>query len=232
MKPDDLKLPFKWSERTVVIHDRVFFVPQRLKTYKNYTFPGWTSTDFFGNDRPIKIEYCSGNGAWITAQALAHPQFNWIAVEMKWPRVKKIWSKTKNHSLSNLIVVCGEALHTTSLYLPDASVTEVFVNFPDPWPKKRHWKHRLINDQFLQEMMRILTLNGSMTFVTDDVDYSDVMVKEMHLMKNVFLSSFPPPFFATELSGYGSSYFEDLWRSKGRQIRYHRFEKRASYVSN
>lgn len=217
MNPYDLKSPFKWEERKVLLEDHVLYVPDRLDNYANYSF------QFFENNNPIHIEYCSGNGAWIAEKAKANPDINYIAVEIKFERVRKIWSKIKNHSLNNLMIICGEAECATTYYIPNESVTEIYINFPDPWPKKRHWKHRLIKDSFIKEMHRTLIPEGTFTFVTDDEEYSKVTIEEVKhngLFQNEKISH--------ELAHYGSSYFEDLWRSKGKQIRYHQWQKLKS----
>src|ERR1700733_14510049 len=109
MKPDDLKAPFAWNNRRVIVEDHIFYVPTRCETYSNFIFPGWNSPLFFANENPVSIEYCSGNGAWIAEKAKGDPKMNWVAVEKKFMRVRKIWSKIKNLGLNNLIVICGEA---------------------------------------------------------------------------------------------------------------------------
>lgn len=224
MKPEDLKPPYSRDERRTVIHDSVWYVVQRAATPEIFTFPGWEHPDLFGNANPVHVEYCSGNGAWIAAKAIAHPEINWVAVERKFERVKKIWSKIKNHQLKNLIVVAGEAYETTRRFIPEGSVSAIYINFPDPWPKKRHAKHRLIQVPFVEEMWRILTPDTHLMFVTDDVPYSDWFI-EVVGQHGKFSSSFPLPYYVTDESDYGTSYFDQLWRSKGRSIRYHRFSK-------
>jgi len=222
MKPEDLKSPFKWDERCVLIKDRIWYVPDYYEHYDNFTFPGWNSPEVFGNSNPVKVEYCSGNGAWVAEKAAADPQSNWVAVEKRFIRTRKIGSKIHNMHLNNLFSICGEAFNVTSRYFPPASVDEVYINFPDPWPKKRHAKHRIIQQRFLDEMVRILKPKGTITFVTDDPDYSILTIQEFQQHPN-FESCYPEPFFTTEFPGYGTSYFEELWREKGKIIRYHRF---------
>lgn len=224
MKPEDLKSPFSWNERTITIKDRVWYVPDQYTQFETFQFPGWNHADIFEKELPIKVEYCSGNGAWIASRAQRDPLHNWVAVERKFARVKKIWSKVKNFQLSNLLAVCGEALKITHHYFPDSSVAEVFINFPDPWPKRRHAKYRLIQPPFIQELYRILQPEGKMMIVTDDPGYSKQVIKEFqhHLG---FQSLYPAPFYVTEYPDYGTSYFEDLWREKGKFIHYHRFQK-------
>lgn len=225
MKPEDLIPPFPKSERKIVIHDRVWYLPDPHLAENNFIFPGWHHPDLFSNTNPVCIEYCSGNGAWIAAQAQAHPEINWVAIEKKFMRVRKIWSKIKNLELNNLIVVCGEAFRATHTQFPSACAADVFINFPDPWPKKRHAKHRLIQPLFVQELARILQTDKRVTFVTDDPDYSQEVIG-VFLSDASFRSHYPAPFFSTDENHYGTSYFEELWRSKGKTIRYHRFLKK------
>lgn len=223
MRPADLKFPYTGNERHIFLHDHVWFIPARVIT-KDFSFPGWSHADIFGNDHPINIEYCSGNGAWIAEKALNNPHINWVAVEKKFVRARKIWSKVKNLSLPNLLIICGEAHNATTGYFNDNMAGEVFINFPDPWPKNRHAKNRLIQPSFAQEIWRILQEGSLFTFVTDDVPYSNWLIHVMGSHPG-FVSSYPDPFYAIEQPNYGSSYFDELWRAKGREIRYHQFRK-------
>jgi len=222
MKPEDLKIPFAWEDRRIMIKDRVWHIPERTVTASEFMFPGWESPVFFGNDHPVYVEYCSGNGAWIAAKAKANPMINWVAVEKKFARVKKIWSKIKNMELGNLIVICGEAMNATKRYFPDHSISAFYINFPDPWPKNRHAKHRLIQIDFVHELWRSLKTNCNFTFVSDDIPYSEWFIEAMHQHRG-FVSQYPSPFYVNDCVDYGTSYFDELWRSKGRQIRYHQF---------
>jgi len=225
MKPENLIPPYRKEEQRTIIHDRVWYLPTKPTTQSDFVFPGWSHPDLFGNNLPVIVEYCSGNGAWIADKAAKEPGFNWIAVEMKFERVKKIWSKIKNFGLNNLIVVCGEANRVTSTYFPEQSVSGVYINFPDPWPKKRHAKNRLIQPVFMDQVSRVLIENKNLTFVTDDVPYSEWFIEVLNAHPH-FTSLHPDPYFLTEESGYGTSYFDQLWRSKGRSIRYHSYQKR------
>lgn len=224
MRPAHLKSPFPWNERRVLIQDRIWYVPPLFDHYSAFAFPGWDHPEIFSNHQPVNIEYCSGNGAWIAQKALAHPEQNWVAVECKFPRVRKIWAKIQNHKIKNLLVVCGEGYFVTQQYLPAESVNSIFVNFPDPWPKTRHIKHRIIQPEFLTEMGRILKPKGTFTFVTDDDNYSDWTIQMTQKDPNL-QNCDPSPYYRTEDPNYGTSYFEDLWREQGKTIRYHRFLK-------
>lgn len=225
MKPENLKLPFQWNERKILVDDRIWYVPSYHDKYGEFNFPGWSAPEFFGNGNPVMIEYCSGNGAWLAAKAAANPLVNWVGIEKKVARVRKIWSKIKNLQLNNLIVICGEGSNATKRYLHDSSVKDIYINFPDPWPKTRHAKHRLMQPAFVEDMWRILNDSGTLTFVTDDPDYSAEVIRVLHRHKG-FISKFSEPYYITDWEEYGTSYFERLWRDKGKIIRYHQFCKR------
>ncbi len=218
----DLTWPYSWNDRKVLLKDRVLYVPDQLENYEAFQLPDLDSPDIFGNANPVHIEYCSGNGAWIIEKARLNPGINWIAIEMKFDRVRKIWKKSRD--LPNLFIIYGEGLLSSRCYIPTLSIAEVYINFPDPWPKKRHWKNRIVQAPFVKELERMLQPGGFFNFVTDDAPYSEAVISEM-AQHSVFLSCYKEPDFATECNGYGSSYFEELWRQKGKQIRYHRYQK-------
>lgn len=225
MKPKNLKYPFLETEPRTLFQDRVLYVPERAPEDR-LAFPtlSWKDPEWFGNENPVCLEYCSGNGSWITAKAKEDVSKNWIALEKRFMRVRKIWSKIKNQGVKNLISVCGEALNTTERYFPDASIDYIFINFPDPWPKKRHAKNRLIQQPFIDQVTRILRPGGELIFVTDDQPYSEQAIEL--LSNDLRLTSLDgPPYYIHELPGYGTSYFEELWRDKGRKIYYHRFQR-------
>lgn len=226
MKPEDLKSPFSFDERQILIKDHVWYVPEYYDKYQNFSFPGFSDEQVFGNDQPVFLEYCSGNGSWIAAKAESNKNINYVACELKFGRVRKIWSKIKNLKLNNLFAICGEGFIVTSQYLKDESVDGIYINFPDPWPKKRHAKHRIIQQPFLNQLARILKPSGTITFVTDDIAYSDWTI-EMFMQNENFSSVYEAPFYSNEFSGYGTSFFDQLWREKGRLIRYHQFRKKS-----
>ncbi len=209
MKPKDLKYPFSWEERHSHYEDQLLVVPGYYTSHKGHVFDKW-------DDWPnIGVEYCSGNGDWVVLQAQKNPEMLWFAVELRFDRVRKIWSKAKNSALKNLIVVWGEALTFTECYVPDNQIEVAHIHFPDPWPKERHEKHRLIKPPFIQQLARALKREKSIHLVSDDRSY----VQES---ANYFTQSgsFKARAEKLEVESYGNSWFEKLWREKGRSI-YH-----------
>lgn len=215
MKPQNLKFPYSWEERQPQLIDYVLFVPDYYDHHREWNFPGWEA--IFGNSNRVMIEYCAGNGTWIVEKAKNSPD-NWVAVEWRFDRVRKIWSKMKNNSLKNLLIVCGEAEIFTREYLPSKSIDHAYINFPDPWPKDKHAKNRLFQKSFVEELAR--TVKESATVVTDDPFYADQIAAQM--LKS-WHAHFPHPHYITSWPGYGASYFDTLWREKGKIIRYFKF---------
>jgi tRNA (guanine-N7-)-methyltransferase len=224
MKPKNLKSPLTWEERRPLIQDRVLFVPQYYDRHHEWPFPGWDHPEIFGRKAPIEVEYCSGNGLWVIEKARAHPERNWIAVERQFDRVRKIWSKMHNFGLSNLFIVCGEALTFTRFYVPDCSFAAIYINFPDPWPKQKHAKNRLLQEPFITQMARTSVSGAVATIVTDHFEYT-TQINQAMLINQFWHACFPEPYFVTEWEDYGTSYFEALWREQGLKIHYMQYLK-------
>lgn len=206
----DLIIPFTWAERRPIFLDRFFYLPAEYE-YREEAIP------FFSNDQPIVIEYCSGNGQWIGERAKEHPHLNWLAVEKKFERARKIWLKSYRENLPNLVVACAEAFAFTRYYAP--KIASAFINFPDPWPKLRHAKHRLVRAEFLQEVAKKMVSDGKITCATDDQTYAHQMLTEFEQCPEwKFL------FHRNDWPDYGGSFFNDLWQQKGKTIHYFSYE--------
>ncbi|MDN3508667.1 MAG: tRNA (guanine(46)-N(7))-methyltransferase TrmB [Candidatus Neptunochlamydia sp.] len=206
MKPKDLLYPYKWEDRHPLLKDKIFYVPEYYQEHKKELFPNLQ--EYFGNDHPIYLEYCSGNGEWILNRTMENPEINWIAVEMWFERVRKIYSKTANYGVENLLIISGEGLTFSREYLSNKSLDKVYINFPDPWPKDRHAKHRIIQCPFVEELRRTVKKGGLVTLVTDNASYKEQIEDEMRGWPKIEASH----------ENYGSSFFERLWRSHGLPI--------------
>lgn len=217
-KACDFVIPFSWEKRAPALLERCLFVPSHFTEHHSFSID-WDQ--IFEKKQPIVVEYCSGNGEWVGAMAKNNPHQNWIAVEKDFVRARKIWTRIFRMNLSNLFVVLGDALTFTQFYLPSHCISEVYINFPDPWPKRRHIKHRIIQPEFVEELSRVVQPGGFVTLVTDDISFSEWTVQKFVGWKN----GFPPEGFTTEWPDFGSSFFYSLWKTLNRPIRFHRFHK-------
>ena len=228
MKPQDLDFFYKFGDRKPILRDRILCVPRHYQEHDNSVLPDLRK-NIFENENPIYIEFCSGNGEWISRCAMENPDINWIAVERKFTRVRKIWSKMKNHNLKNLFIVCGNAEEFCGHYLKENIVDEIYINFPDPWPKLRHEKHRLIKASFVEQVALIAKENARIYIVTDDFPYAQQSIDEMEKNKD-FRAAHKSPHYVNEMKEYGSSYFNRLWVEMGREIFYIKYEREPRYV--
>ena len=218
-KASDLKIPFVWAERRPVLLERFLYVPDHYDQHDRWTLVPWTDPAVFGNSQPVAIEYCSGNGQWICEKAKQNPEINWVAVDIRFDRCRKTWLRTHRENLPNVYIMCGDANLLNRYYIPKRSLSEIFVNFPDPWPKLRHAKHRLIQAPFLKEVAEAALPGAYATFVTDDEPYATQMLRELNASP-YWSPRLPPPYLSMEWPDYGSSYFFDLWKKKGRNIHF------------
>lgn len=121
----------------------------------------------FGNQQPIHIEIGTGKGQFITGMAEAHPEINYIGIEMQVSVVSIALEKLLEKKLPNLqlLHVDGSALTD---YFAEGEVDQIYLNFSDPWPKKRHEKRRLTFKNFLSVDQEILKSEGAIHFKTDN----------------------------------------------------------------
>lgn len=220
----DLWIPYEWPDRRPLFLEKFFYLPGFYDQHESHGPVSWDDARIFGNSQPVAIEYCSGNGQWIGEKARENPGMNWVAVEKCFERARKIWLKLHREAIPNLFVVCGDANVFTQYYPPSESVAEIHVNFPDPWPKRRHAENRLVRLPFLQKALRIVVPGGKATFVTDDPVYASQMLQETFKDPN-WRPLLESPYYSNDWSSYGSSFFADLWKEKGRQIYSMPFEK-------
>ncbi|MBM3197810.1 MAG: tRNA (guanosine(46)-N7)-methyltransferase TrmB [Chlamydiae bacterium] len=223
MKPKDLSFPFVWNERRPLFSRGVLFVPKYYEHHNQWDTTEWLS--IIASYPSVNVEFGAGNGDWIAEKAKKAQETLWIAVEKRFDRVRKIWSKQNNFSLSNLVVVCGAAEVFSAHYLPSICIDNIFINFPDPWPKAKHAKHRLLQRSFVHEMHRIAKAEGEVTIVTDDIPYSAQVLEQMQVGN--WKSKIASPGYTTEWFDYGESFFALLWKQKGKEIRYMPFNKKG-----
>ncbi len=228
MRPKDLKSPFAWQSRRVMIehYQRILYVPERCQRVDLKK----ELTKIINEFENVQIEFCSGNGDWVCQKAQHNPKILWVAVEKKFERVQKIWSKIQNTGLKNVFIVCGEALEVATYYLEDCLVDEIYINFPDPWPKNKHAKFRLIELPFTKQIHRLLKPYGKINFVTDDKNYSSKSI-QVFLEGDYFDSQFSDPFYRSDIQEYGTSYFRSLWEEKKRGFYFSKFQKKCKHKS-
>ena len=125
----------------------------------------------FPKSQPLEVELGAGDGSFIAQWAKMNPQHNFIGVERLLGRLRKIERKAQRAGLTNLRALRIEASYLIEYLLPCESVSAVHIYFPDPWPKRKHRKNRLVNERFTEILRSTLWLGGSVFLRTDDEDY-------------------------------------------------------------
>ena len=130
----------------------------------------------FPETQPLEVELGAGDGSFILQWAMLHPNRNFLAVERLLGRLRKIEKKGARAGLKNLRGMRIEAGYFTEYLLPPGAVSAFHIYFPDPWPKKRHRKNRLINGPFVEILRHTLVPGGDVYLRTDDDDYFQQMI--------------------------------------------------------
>ena len=127
--------------------------------------------------RPLEVELGSGDGSFLAQWAKLVSGRNFLGVERLLGRLRKLDRKGQRAGLTNLRLMRIEASYFLEFLLPLASVEALHIYFPDPWPKRRHRKNRLVNERFPELVARVLAPAGVVYLRTDDEDYFGQMLE-------------------------------------------------------
>ena len=127
----------------------------------------------FGRRAPLVLEIGCGMGETTAAIAQAHPGVDYLGVEVHGPGVGAILNRIEQQGLRNLRVVQHDAVEVVDAMIPEGALAGVHVYFPDPWPKKRHHKRRLLKPAFVHALARRLAPGGYLHAATDWAPYAE-----------------------------------------------------------
>jgi tRNA (guanine-N7-)-methyltransferase len=133
----------------------------------------------FGRRAPIVLEIGPGMGEATVAMAAADPGRDWLAVEVHTPGIANLMSLAEAAGVTNLRVVAGDALTLAGTVLPPDSLDAVHVFFPDPWPKARHHKRRIIVPERVALLRSRLVPGGTLHAATDWPEYAESMLETL-----------------------------------------------------
>lgn len=133
-------------------------------------------TRIFGRDATRTLEIGCGNGDTLYELARLHPDEDFLGVEVHRPGVGRLLNTLAAGQLDNARVICADAVEVITRCIPDASLDAVLLYFPDPWPKKRHHKRRIVQPEFAACVTRKLKPGGHFRLATDWPEYAEHML--------------------------------------------------------
>jgi tRNA (guanine-N7-)-methyltransferase len=147
----------------------------------------------FLKPRPLEVELGCGDASFLVEYARQNPDINFVGVERLLGRIAKLDKKGRRTGLVNLRGVRIESSYFLKYLLPPHSSAALHIYFPDPWPKKRHHKYRLINEEFPPIARAALLPKGIVYLRTDDADYFSQMTGVFGAAKNFKKTETPAP---------------------------------------
>jgi tRNA (guanine-N7-)-methyltransferase len=131
--------------------------------------------EIFAREAPVVMEIGFGNGEHLLARAASEPDKNFLGVEVHRPGAGRVMNHAQAAGLTNVRVACSDAVEVLRDWLPERCLAELVVYFPDPWPKKRHHKRRLVQPAFAALAASRLAPGGLLKLATDWAEYAQHM---------------------------------------------------------
>jgi tRNA (guanine-N7-)-methyltransferase len=163
----------QWALDT--LYSRYYLDPQ-----VNYKF-----STVFGRNAPVCVEIGFGNGESLARMAAANPNTDYIGIEVHRPGVGHLMMLLDQQGLTNVRIYCYDAIDIIENRMPDNSLSGVHLFFPDPWPKKKHHKRRIVRPDFVELLVRKLQSGGYFHAATDWQDYAESMLAVLSANNNM-----------------------------------------------
>lgn len=169
----------------------------------------------FGNTNPVELEIGFGKGTFLVEQAMSRPETNFLGIEYANWFYRYASDRLRRRSPRNARTVRAEANFFVKEFIPDSSIAVLHIYFPDPWPKARHHKRRLIQESFVPVMNRILRPGGRVQIVTDHRGYFEENIDPVIRASGLKIVDYNRPGSAAEGEYVGTN-FERKYRREGR----------------
>ena len=188
--------------------------------------PDWPAE--FKNNHPIKMEIGFGVGNFLIKMAVREPHSNFVGMDFYFPKkeIRKLMTRIKNLQLQNIRVVYGDVRNKIPLLFRDAELDAVYMNFPDPWPKKRHKKRRLINPGFVNLVAQKLAPEGRISLATDSPSYAGEILEYFNA-EPLFQNRDRESGFLQDRGGLPKSSYEKGFINSGDKVYYLEYFRRT-----
>ena len=183
--------------------------------------PDWAG--IFRNSNPLALEIGCGTGHFVLQRARMQPEINFIAIDIYNKGCLKTCAKIDLSGLDNIRVLRVEARWLLARGLQPESLSAVYINCPDPWPKKRHRQRRLVNRNFLATLAHYLKPGGDLYFSTDFDDYAEDVAGQIHDLagyRNMLATA-----WTRALPGYPVSKYMQRFLDRGQKIYFIHYQR-------
>ncbi|MES2705595.1 MAG: tRNA (guanosine(46)-N7)-methyltransferase TrmB [Verrucomicrobiota bacterium] len=195
--------------------------PETVELVPADYFRGLTREEIFPDaSRPLELDVGCGDGTFLLEMAARFPERDFLGLERLGGRVKKICRRAARLGLANVRVLSLESSYALGWLLPHACATRLHLLFPDPWPKKRHARHRFVHPENLTAIHRALAEKGQFLFKTDHPEYFDEATAAVD--ESPLFSRLP---WLDDAEFYPVTDFEQQWLGEGKLIQAARWVK-------
>ena len=203
-------------------------MPQRILNASQMNWPAdWPA--IFNRKASLIMELGFGNGLFLVDLAAKKSESNVIGVEISWHSIKRCLRQIDKHNQENIRVIYGNGLLALwALFRPE-TIDRLYINFPDPWPKKKHHHRRMINDRFLSLLASRMPAGGRLDIATDHKEYAAWI--SAHLDQSRYFKSRAPATVVTDLPGRFQTKYEAKARASHRSCYYFLWQRNGQATS-
>jgi tRNA (guanine-N7-)-methyltransferase len=184
--------------------------------------------NIFGNGNEVRLEIGSGRGEFLVAMAEKFSNVNFIGIDVKDKRIRTILRKLDTELHNNVRVCRIYVDKNVTKIIPENSIRKIYIIHPDPWPKRRHHRYRIIQHDFLNALNSLLETNGEALISTDHREYSE-WIRKMFAMRKDFVSVYENGFSMEAPSEHVETYFEKMKKEEGFPPYFMNFKKVKNY---
>lgn len=178
---------------------------------------------FRNSNRIIKFEIGFGNGASLIKLALNNPEINYFGIDRKMDRIRIALKKLNKRDKINNLIIARSGTEYLDKIIHQGTFDEIIMNFPDPWPKKKHHKNRTINQEFISIIHNLLKTGGIFRFASDHEEYS-LEIMDTFLNSPIFENAYSDN-YKNEIKDRIETQFERHKKKDGCKIYYMKFRK-------
>lgn len=198
-----------WADKELAINDKLLEEPEKYKGK-------WR--EFFGNDKPIHVEIGCGKGQFISKMSLKNPDINYIAIERQKLVIVTALRKSREMGVGdNIRFMCADVSDLLNYFEPN-EIDRLYINFCDPWPRKKWAKRRLTHKNFLAIYEKLFENGGEINFKTDNRGLFEFSLNEFEAQKGWIMKNITLDLHNSDFEGNIMTEYEEKFSSKGMPI--------------